>query len=156
VKQVFKHTRTNEDDPDVIESELLLKFVQAVKAFDTAKGILPSTYLILALSNPINVVRLRGAIQVSKRAFETYPNDYAVAMRCAGGIEDCDLPAKQEDEHLDLHCAIRQLSGMERMVVEERLRGRTMKSIHHEIGIPYEKVKYAYYKAVRKLKVALT
>ena len=154
VRQVVRNTRTPLDDRDAIESEVLLKFVQAVRSFDLDSHTKPSTYILHCLQNPICAFRLRGPINVPKRGWRTDPIAY---KRATQRVVEIDSTHRQSatssaDRLGELRQAILKLPDRERNICERRLGGETMRQIARQSKKPYREIKSVFRRASYAIK----
>lgn len=136
-KHVRRWCTKRSDDAESVESELLLRFVNAVKAFDTSKNCKPSSYIFLALGNPIVLADLRGPIKVPRTAWRDHPEKHRAATSRISDLEKLSK-SDRERNYYELYDLIESLPPRPRKIMWMRLRGYSLREIATEDDTNYD------------------
>ena len=131
------------------ESMVLQRFMRAIMAFDTNRGIAPSTYILCALGNSINESEFSGPIRIPSAAWSRKPEDYRRAIGSVQIVSDmCVNPdPTPEDEEIRLETQERVRQEVKRLparlakLVQMRMEGKTLSEVGRVFHVSKERVR---------------
>lgn len=155
------------DVPGEVESEILLRFINAVRGYDPTVGVYPSTYIIRALQFPVNRAAIRGPVKVSMQSWKHCPHHYKTATappmpeicieNTTQGVYSTNPLEKLERSEMKylLNRAINALPANCVYVIRGRLQGKTYREIGDELDISRQRARDLYKRAIELLRELL-